>query len=263
MAAKDSAMASAGPLFTTLSVPKAADVLAADVRERILSGELAEGSALPSERQLVEQTGLSRATVREALRILTVEKLLRIRPGRGGGAFVHRPDHESLASTVQLVIRGQHIRLDALHETREAVEPACAALAAGRRTDAHLGELDAAQNELMDAGAEDDVPRFLRANVRWHSVVARASGNELLIGFMNALARSIYTATDIDRFLDDDIRRTTARAHARVARAIRDRDSAAAKRRMERHVCAFARAAEHIDRRELLDLGNDSREPLR
>ncbi|MBA2947869.1 FadR family transcriptional regulator [Streptomyces sp. PSKA28] len=235
-----------------MSVPKASDVLAAEVRERILSGEFPEGMPLPPERQLVEQTGLSRATVREALRILEVERLLRIRPGRGGGAFVHRPDHQSLASTVQLVIRGQQIRLDALHETREAMEPACAALAAGRRTDHDLVEMDAAHTELVEAG--EDIPQFLRANVRWHTAVARASGNELLIGFMSALSQSIYAATDIQQFMDAEIRAVTARAHASIAKAIRDGDPAAARRRMERHVCGFARAAARVDSRESLDL---------
>ncbi|WP_405864204.1 FadR/GntR family transcriptional regulator [Streptomyces sp. NBC_00005] len=259
VAPENSATPVAGPRFTALSVPKAADVLAADIRERILAGELAEGSALPPERELVERTGLSRATVREALRILQVEKLLRIRPGRGGGAFVHRPNHESLAGAVELVIRGQRIRLDALHETREAVEPACAALAAARRTEDDLSQLDSAHQELVGAGDAGDVPRFLRGNVRWHTVVARASGNELLIGFMSALASSIYSATDIEHFLDDDIRQVTVRAHARVTKAIRERDEAGAKRRMERHVCAFARAAARVDRRERLDLdGLDS-----
>ncbi|MFF0085876.1 FadR/GntR family transcriptional regulator [Streptomyces canus] len=158
------------------------------------------------------------------------------------------------------MIRGQRIRLDALHETREAVEPACAALAAVRRTDDDLTELDAAHGELIEAGADGDVPRFLRANVRWHTIVARASGNELLIGFMSALSRAIYAATDIEHFLDDDIRRVTARAHARVAQAIRDQDGDGAKRRMERHVCAFARAASHVDRRERLELDGGDHE---
>ncbi|WP_306320013.1 MULTISPECIES: FadR/GntR family transcriptional regulator [unclassified Streptomyces] len=244
----------AGKSFTPVTVPKAADVLAADIRERILSGGLPEGSMLPPERELAEQTGLSRATVREALRILQVERLLRIRPGRGGGAFVHRPDHESLASAVELVIRGQRLRLDALHETREALEPACAELAAVRRTEHDLEQLDAAHAELVDAGAAGDVPRFLRGNIRWHTVVARASGNELLIGFMSALSGSIHAATDIEGFLDDDIRRATVRAHARVTRAIRERDGKGAKRRMERHVCAFARLAARVDMRERLEL---------
>ncbi|MEU1180321.1 FCD domain-containing protein [Streptomyces sp. NPDC005820] len=236
------------PRFRTLTVPKASDVLANEVRERILSGEFGEGTALPPERQLVEQTGLSRATVREALRILEVEGLLEIRPGRGGGAFVHRPGRESLANTVQLVIRGQGIRLEALHETREAIEPACAALAARRRTERDLEELDAAHAELTGAGA--DVQRFLRANVRWHTAVARAGGNELLIGFMSALSRSIHAATDLETFLDVGVRELTARAHTRITEAIRAGDEAAAARRMTRHVCGFAAAAAEVDDRE-------------
>ncbi|MER5660291.1 FadR/GntR family transcriptional regulator [Streptomyces mirabilis] len=240
------------PRFDALTVPKASDVLASEVRERILSGEFTEGMALPPERQLVEQTGLSRATVREALRILEVEKLLQIRPGRGGGAFVHRPGRESLASTVQLVIRGQRIRLEALHETREAIEPTCAALAAVRRTDRDLAELDAAQRDLVEAG--DDIPRFLRANIDWHSAVARASDNELLIGFMSALSQSIYAATNLEQFMDAEIRSITARAHAKITDAIRDQDGPAAMRRMARHVCGFADAAARVDRRGQVEL---------
>ena len=240
------------PRFDVVKVPKASDVLAAEVRERILSGEFTEGMALPPERQLVDQTGLSRATVREALRILEVERLVRIRPGRGGGAFVHRPGHESVTNTVRLVIRGQQIRLEALHETREAIEPTCAALAAKRRTSADLAELDAAHAELI--AADDDVPRFLRANVRWHTAVAKAGDNELLIGFMTALSQSIYAATDIDRFMDAEIREVTTRAHARITEAIRAQDGPAAMRRMTRHVCGFARAAAVADQRQRVGL---------
>lgn len=240
------------PRFDVVRVPKASDVLAGEVRERILSGEFTEGMALPPERQLVEQTGLSRATVREALRILEVERLVRIRPGRGGGAFVHRPGHESVANTVRLVIRGQQIRLEALHETREAIEPTCAGLAAKRRTVADLAELDAAHAELVSA--DDDIPRFLRANVRWHTAVAKAGDNELLIGFMTALSQSIYAATDIDQFMDAEIREVTARAHAKITEAIRERDGAAAMRRMARHVCGFADAAARVDRRDQVEL---------
>ncbi len=240
------------PRFDTLTVPKASDVLASEVRERILSGEFAEGTPLPPERQLVEQTGLSRATVREALRILEVERLVAIRPGRGGGAFVHRPGRESLANTVQLVIRGQRIRLEALHETREAVEPACAALAARHRTERDLADLDTAHAELVDA--KDDVPRFLAANIRWHNAVARAGDNELLIGFLSALSDSIHASTELTQFMDAGIRELTARAHARITEAIRTGDAEAARRRMTRHVCGFARAAAEVDQRDRLEL---------
>ena len=73
-------------LLKPVDVPKASDVLARELRERILSGELVEGTPLPAERELVKQTQMSRATVREALRILEVQNLVRVRAGRAGGA---------------------------------------------------------------------------------------------------------------------------------------------------------------------------------
>jgi DNA-binding FadR family transcriptional regulator len=71
--------------LSPIDVPKASDVLVHDLRERILRGEFAEGTALPPERELVVQTRMSRTTVREALRILEVQGLVRIRAGRAGG----------------------------------------------------------------------------------------------------------------------------------------------------------------------------------
>src|SRR6202171_5996216 len=122
-------------VLNPVEVPKASDVLARELRERILSGELTEGTALPAERELVKQTQMSRATVREALRILEVQNLVRVRAGRAGGAFVQRPTTKSMANSVTLMIRGQKIKLADLMETREALEPYCAELAARNRTD--------------------------------------------------------------------------------------------------------------------------------
>ena len=121
-----------------MHVPKASDVLADELRERILRGEFAEGMALPPEREFVTQTRMSRTTVREALRILEVQGLVRIKTGRSGGAFVQRPTGESVASSVNLLIRGRQVRIAALLETREAIEPACAQLAAKYRTEEDL-----------------------------------------------------------------------------------------------------------------------------
>src|SRR6516165_10854085 len=143
--------------LTPMPVPKASEVLADDLRERILLGEFPEGTALPTERDLVAQTLMSRATVREALRILEVQGLIRIRTGRAGGAFVQRPDDESVADSVALVIRGRRIRMAALLETREAVEPACAQLAARYRTDADLKRLDGANDGPGFAYTERDI----------------------------------------------------------------------------------------------------------
>src|ERR1700709_1885588 len=119
--------------LSPMEVPKASDVLANELRERMLPGECREGPRLPREGELVVQTRMSRTTVRESLRILEVQGLIRIKAGRAGGAFVQQPGEEAMASTVNLLIRGRQIRLAALLETREAIEPFCARLAALNR----------------------------------------------------------------------------------------------------------------------------------
>ena len=240
--------------LTPMQVPKASDVLADDLRERILRGEFPEGTALPPERELVAQTRMSRTTVREALRILEVQGLVQIRTGRAGGAFVQRPGEESIASTVSLLIRGRQVRMAALLETREAVEPACAQLAAKYRTDADLEALDRANDAIAADGSLAD---FLQANVDWHVAVAVASHNELRTGFMGALSRAIYAATDNQGFIDASVRATTVRAHRSITEAIRKRDAAAAVRRMSRHVHEYASAVLEVEERTEIDVPGD------
>ena len=225
--------------LTPMDVPKASDVLANDMRERILTGEFPEGAALPPERELVIQTKMSRATVREALRILEVQGLVQIKLGRSGGAFVQRPGRKSIEGSVALLIRGREIRLAALLETREAIEPFCAQLAARHRTEEDLAILDAANDAIA---GENSLAEFLQANIDWHVGVAAASHNELLAGFMTALSRAIYAATEIEGFVDEEVRLTTAKAHRSVTQAIRAQNPDTAIRRMKRHVHEYAEA---------------------
>ena len=240
--------------LSPMQVPKASDVLADELRERILRGEFPEGTALPPERELVAQTRMSRTTVREALRILEVQGLVQIRTGRAGGAYVQRPGDESIASTVSLLIRGRQVRMAALLETREAVEPACAQLAAKYRTDEDLAALDRANEAIATEGTLAD---FLQANVDWHVAVATASHNELLTGFMGALSRAIYASTDNKGFIDASVRKTTAQAHRSITEAIRKRDATAASRRMTRHVHEYAAAVLEVEDRTEIDVPGD------
>lgn len=237
--------------LSPMNVPKASDVLADELRELILRGEYPEGTALPPERELVTQTRMSRTTVREALRILEVQGLVRIKTGRAGGAFVQRPDKESVADSVALLIRGRKIRIPALLETREAIEPFCAQLAAKHRTDEDLARLDAANEAIA---AEGPLAEFLQANVDWHIAVAVASHNELLTGMMLALSRAIYASTDNQGFIDAEVRKTTVRAHKSITEAIRSQDSAAAVRRMGRHVHAYAEAVLEVEDRTAVEV---------
>jgi GntR family transcriptional repressor for pyruvate dehydrogenase complex len=227
----------ADPWLSNLHVPKASDVLASRLRHRIFSGELAPGMSLPFERDLVATSGLSRTTVREALRILELEGVVQTKPGRNGGTVVRLPPPETVAHSLDVYIRGSRVRLASLLEVREALEPSCAALAATRRTSAELAELDRFGAALEDAF--HNINAYLIANVNWHVAIARMSHNELLAGFMEAMSRAIFEGTDIANFNSDKVRREALRAHRRIHEALREQDPGAARRRMARHLRAY------------------------
>ena len=225
--------------ITPVNVPKAADVLAGILREKILGGDLNEGMPLPNERELGSQAGLSRASVREALRILEGEGLISTRAGRNGGSAVLRPTSATIERAVGIFIRGQRIRLEAVLETRSAIEPPSARFAALHRTDADLDAMEQCHVKLQQASAAGDIPGYVRANLDWHVQVVRASHNELLIAFIAAVSQAIYIDTDLEGFNSVAVRNAVIRAHRRVMDAIQARDGDAAARRMERHVDAY------------------------
>jgi GntR family transcriptional regulator, transcriptional repressor for pyruvate dehydrogenase complex len=237
---------------TELRVPKASDVLADHLRQRILDGELSPGEMLPAERLLAEQSRLSRTAVREALRILEIEGLVATKPGRNGGTVVRRPDGDAVARSLDVFIRGRRVRFQSVLEAREQIEPICAELAAGRRSAAELERLQRVTEQVE--ALREDVPAFLSANVEWHLEVARASGNELLAAFMLALAKAVRAATDIDDFNSEAVRDAALKAHRRVLEAISAQDEAAARRAMHRHVRAYREQVLEADVPEELEL---------
>ena len=237
----------AGSFVGPITEPQAADVLAERVRQLVLVGELTAGDVLPSERALMADAQLGRATVREALRILEVEGLITPRLGRYGGWTVRRPDRSVITRSVDGFIRGTQIRFNDLLETREALEPPCAALAAEHRTDDDLAAI-AASNERMRHNIRDR-SEFLRENVRWHLAVVAATHNELLIAVLTPLGDAIHHGTDIKDFNSLAVRRAAVTAHDAVLTAIRERDADAARRRMHRHVHAFHEQASTHARR--------------
>jgi DNA-binding FadR family transcriptional regulator len=165
-----------------VNVPKAADVLAGILREKILDGELQEGVDLPHERDLCAQAGLSRASVREALRILEGEGLIATRLGRNGGSAVVRPTIATIERSVGIFIRGQGIRLEAVLETRAAIEPPSARFAAQHRTDADIERtasswLRVERIDSLQASATAAVVRrwCSRCSVAWSAWALRIS----------------------------------------------------------------------------------------
>lgn len=227
----------------TIKVPKSCDVLAERLQHQILSGTYPPGSALPTERELVAGTGLSRGSVREALRILEAQGLVQTRAGRYGGSVVSRPTDALLASHINLFAKGRSVSLRALVEARQALEPMVAYLAARNRTPEDLATLQRISAQL-DEAAHDDVPRFLEENANWHTALAAASHNDLLRAFIASISGLMLEASRIESFASEDVRTLVTQAHRRILEAIVTQDADAARRRAERDVQAYAKYLE-------------------
>ena len=221
-------------------VPKTSDVLASELRRQILTGALPPGTSLPAERELVIKTGLSRGSVRDALRILESESLVITRPGRYGGSVANKPDDESLKRSISSFVHGRGITLLSLLQTREAIEPSLAALAAKNRTREELQRLVDMTERVENAFLTP--PEFLRENVEWHMAIAAASHNELLRAFLHSISDMVYKASAIENFATDDVRKQVMHAHRRILEAIVAQQADVAERRMTLHLSALTAA---------------------
>ncbi|MEY4099038.1 MAG: hypothetical protein RL300_209 [Pseudomonadota bacterium] len=228
-----------------ISVPKAQDILADQLRADILRGLIAEGASLPPERTLVEQTGLSRGSVRAALRTLAVEGLVETRPGRFGGNVVTLPGKEALVNSIEQFVRGRRLPLRTLQETRDALEPALARLAAVHRTEADLLLLKSLHADLV--AAVDHFPEFSLANIQWHKAVAAASQNDLLATFLYAISYGVVVSTTTEEYDTMDTRQQVIKIHSRINEAIEAGDADLAERRMRQHIGATHERATALD----------------
>jgi DNA-binding FadR family transcriptional regulator len=222
-----------GPVVTKT----ASSVLAERIRAAILDGELSEGTVMPTERELAERTGLGRSTVREALRLLQAAGLVTSRPGAKGGSVVQLPHVDDVVRSLDVFIRGRRLSFASLLETREALEPMCARLAARARTDADLETL----GRLHDRMSVKRIRQadFTAANAAWHLAIAQASHNELLSAFMSAIGRAIELGITQSSRKSAEVRPQVLHAHERILDAIRGGDPDAAMRRMLKHVHAY------------------------
>jgi DNA-binding FadR family transcriptional regulator len=221
-----------------IRVPKASALLAERLREGILAGDYATGAPLPNERDLAEICGLSRTSVREALRMLEVEGWISTKAGRSGGSVPQLPGSDALARWVGLFIRSQRIRFGTLLEVREAIEPPLARLAALHRDDTDLARLDAAEAALE--AQIGDLHGWGPANNHFHSVVVAASHNPMLIAFWQAIGPVRLAALGIDEpHNPPEVRRAVVAVHRRIVDAIQAGDGDAAERRMARHIRAY------------------------
>lgn len=222
---------------------RAAELVAADIRDRILSGQLDEG--LPTEMVLLEEFSVSRPTLREALRILETEGLVRTRRGKQGGAVVSQPTVDTAAYHLGLVLQSGNVELRDLANARHLLEPLCASLAALRpdseRVAAELEELIKESEGVMSDGAA-----FTASLLRFHDQMVKACQNQtlqILVGTVERVWESqerawAQQASAGGEYPDEEGRKLAVEAHRRIARRIAKGDAAGASRAARNHLAA-------------------------
>jgi GntR family transcriptional repressor for pyruvate dehydrogenase complex len=219
---------------STVRLP-AYQLLADELRADITSGRLQPGERLPPEPELCVKTGVSRSTVREALRLLASQHLIITTRGVTGGSFVAHPDAEQLADGLAagftLLTNSADVDLADLLELRRALEVPAAGLAAARRTEEHLAEI---RRALFDPDV-DDFETKMAAHATFHTAVAKATDNPLF----ELVVRPLYYAKygeDVTVNLPADYWTRIDADHREMIDCLAARDVEAARRAASKHL---------------------------
>lgn len=212
---------------------KAAQVVAKQIKNAVLSGDLVVGDKLPSEKNMIEQFGYSRAVVREALRLLENDGLIALSAGRNGGAVVTNPDSSQIMSNIDMVLRMQQTGIKEVHEAQRLIEPMIVKLAIQRATAEDFKKIRQTI-ELIEASPRDVELVRLQSNL-FHTFLAEATKNNV-IAIVAAIFRQIIA--DFHYEGDEEAALAIARIHRRILEAVENKDVEAAVRRSVRHIDA-------------------------
>lgn len=236
-----------------LRAPKTAELIATHLRRQIVRGEVKLGETLPPEPDLMAQYGVSRPTLREALRILEAESLIYVRRGARGGPQVTAPELSVAARHVGLFLQMQGTTIADVYEARTALEPICARLLAERRTNQDLVDLRACVEDLhaLVLAGEDRVPdprAWGEQTYRFHELVLQRSGNKTLAvqgGVLQDIVAKHLSET-VARSFDDPASRgpreqrfnRTRRSYLKLIDLVEVRDHDGAERHWRNHMDA-------------------------
>lgn len=217
-------------------VRKAYEQVADQLRELIMTRELSPGERLPNEALLAREFGVSRATIREALRVLAAQNLIRTAKGAGGGSYVTLPsvDHISafLSSNINLLTGNRDLTLGELIEARMLLEIPAARLAAERRRDEDLERLRACIPP--DAVRVDTREEFIH-NSGFHTTIIECCGNTLLYIAAQPVFSTLQTHLARSA-LGKRFHRDIHRHHERILAAVAAGDADTAGSEMQGHL---------------------------
>jgi GntR family transcriptional repressor for pyruvate dehydrogenase complex len=221
------------PLGGMRKARKTYERIVAYIRGAISSGQLRPGDRLPSETDLARSLGVSRPTVREALKVLEALNVLESSTGPTGGTFV-RPlggagVAEYLTDSITMLMDIEELTLEELWAAREAIETRAVEMAAIRRTEQDL----ATMRSIIASDEEKDFDAYF-PDITFHRTIADASKNRLLSLFMLSIHMTITTLAE--RYILPEAKEISQDQHRLLYEAILDRDEELARVRMKEHL---------------------------
>jgi DNA-binding FadR family transcriptional regulator len=222
-----------------LRVPKTAELVAAELRRRIVRGDLKEGDLLPPEASLMRSFGVSRPTLREAFRVLESESLLTVRRGAHGGAQVHVPGEESAARYLTMVLEHRSADAADVRHSRDAIETMCVSALADR---ADAAALETLNTSLRATEASiGDPAAFAAATSVFHRTLVAAAGSATLSVLWEVLRLAAASATPdhaapVTAPADEVAARRVIHAHQTVIDLIVRGDSSGAREHWHNHL---------------------------
>jgi len=229
--------------FSPVATRKASEAIYEQISEMIMSGQIAPGDRLPSERAMMEMFQRSRPTIREALRMLEHSGLIKTIPG-SNGAVVTKPSSTSVEQSLENMISMNKVTHQDILEVRDLLEQSAVVWAAQRRTEEDLKKM---KDILMESEKNmTDFDEFSRYDLAFHKSIAEAGHNKLasIIGrvchrlILDILKTSYERKNDAERVQMIHI---IAESHNRIYEAIMDKDEQKANQAMTDHIGYFSK----------------------
>jgi GntR family transcriptional regulator, transcriptional repressor for pyruvate dehydrogenase complex len=228
--------------FTAIRSSRASTQVVAQIRDAIMAGRYVQGDRLPTEREMARQFGVSRVTIRDALRALEAGGLIEVRVGGLGGPYVAQPDPLRLAESLRTHLHMQGSTFAELAEARLALETTATRLAAERAQEDDLARMRAALEELPGEGGTAS------QSVDFHSALVQSAHNSALLTMFLATRALLQEAFNTLHARQPDMAEVARRVHRQLYEAIERRDGELAVRLMRDHLYEFAARAERAHR---------------
>ena len=220
-------------MFTTINSTRVSQEVVEQILDVINKRKLLPGDRLPGERQLVNELGVSRASVREALRSLETMGIIEVRAGVG--AFVRNPVSNIVRRALPSRLLVDREMLKQLYGLRAIIETGAAAVAAQAATAEDLQKLRQAVDDMERCHVAEDLDGMVAADILLHRSIIVATGNDVLVQVVDNIADLLTDMRRVSLSIGPGVRKTIA-GHRAILRALEQRDPEAAKKAMADHL---------------------------